>query len=56
METSKQKSPTLPYDAPAVVYEVTLVAHAGSTVTYPFPCAGTCSGGSGDVLDPNAVN
>ena len=47
METLTQKTPVRSYDAPAVVYEASLVTHAG--VTSP-PCLLS----TGDLLDPTA--
>jgi hypothetical protein len=47
METVKVNSTVRLYDTPAVVYEATLVAHAGTT-TLP---EGGCKMSTGDVLD-----
>ena len=49
METVSQKSPARPYDAPAVVYEANLIAHAGTTSVSPTP---GCPLSGGDLLDP----
>lgn len=52
METTKQKAQAQPYDAPAVVYEAALVAHAGTTTVPPEP---GCDSPFGDVLDRKSV-
>jgi hypothetical protein len=48
METPRENTPVSSYDAPAVIYEVALVAHAGPSTSGQPGC--TLSGG--DLLDP----
>ena len=48
-------SPARSYETPAVVYEVNLLAHAGSSATSTPGCQG-CPTFFGDLLDPNQGN
>jgi|WetSurMetagenome_2_1015567.scaffolds.fasta_scaffold26372_2 hypothetical protein len=52
METVQKKSTAHSYDAPAVVYEAALVAHAATTTVPPTVGCGLL----GDVLDPTKGN
>jgi hypothetical protein len=47
MEATKMESGTHSYESPAVVYEATLVAYAGTL-------ASPCLSSGGDLLDPTA--